>query len=41
MGSPNYCRPTFGAEIRIVDAVHPLIEYSEMKTEPVPNSIVN
>lgn len=33
--------PTFGDEMRIVDAVHPLLEQSIHQTVPTPNNIVS
>lgn len=36
----GYCCPTFGDELRIVDAVHPFLGYSQTKPVCVPNNIV-
>lgn len=36
----NYCCPTFGDDLRITDAVNPLLEHSWKKTNPVPNNII-
>lgn len=37
----NYCCPTFADGIRIVDAIHPLIEHNTLKKQCVPNNVVN
>lgn len=33
--------PVFGQDMKIVDAVHPFLEYGRLKTLPVPNNIVS
>lgn len=40
-GNDGYVRPVFGDEMRIVDAIHPLLDQNIHQTVPVPNSIVN
>lgn len=37
----SYVCPTFGDEMRIVDAVHPLLEQNIHQTVPTPNNIVS
>lgn len=41
--NPDYCRPTFGDDLRLVQAVHPFLEYASHKThsQPVPNNAVS
>lgn len=36
----GYCCPMFGDELRIVDAVHPFLGYSQTKPVCVPNNVV-
>lgn len=36
----NYVCPTFGDEMRIIDAVHPLLEQNIHRTVAIPNNVV-
>lgn len=38
--SSDFCCPTFGEETKIVDAIHPFLEFGRLKTTPVPNQVV-
>lgn len=37
----DFCRPTFGPETKVVEAVHPFLEYGRLKSLPVPNNVVS
>lgn len=36
----EFCCPVFGEETKVVDAVHPFLEFGRLKTLPVPNQVV-
>lgn len=36
----NYCCPTFGDEMRIIDAIHPFLEHNQSKSSCVSNNVV-
>lgn len=40
--NPDYCRPTFGPDLRLIQAVHPFLQYASHNTHPppVPNNVV-
>lgn len=38
---PEFSCPSFGEETKIVDAVHPFLEFGRLKTLPVPNQVVS
>lgn len=37
----EFTRPLFGQETRMVDAVHPFLEFGRLRTQPVPNQVVS